>query len=54
MIEGLTACFAGLLDPRVTRRCDRRLIDVRVIAVSACAESWCRARCRDASQSCAI
>src|SRR4051812_133850 len=43
MIEDLTACFAGLVDPRVTRRCDHRLIDILVIAVSAvidCAESW--------------
>ena len=43
MIEDLTACFDGLADPRVTRRCDHRLIDILVIAVSAviaCAESW--------------
>src|SRR5918993_782416 len=43
MIEGLAACFAGLADPRATRRCDHRLIDILVIAVSAviaCAESW--------------
>jgi predicted transposase YbfD/YdcC len=43
MIEGLTACFAGLADPRATRRCDHRLIDILVIAVCAviaCAESW--------------
>ena len=43
MIEGLTACFDGLADPRVTRQCDHRLIDILVIAVSAviaCAESW--------------
>src|SRR3954451_20269143 len=43
MIEGLTACFDGLVDPRVTRRCDHRLIDILMIAVSAviaCAESW--------------
>src|SRR5919205_3677630 len=43
MIEGLTRCFAGLADPRATRRCDHRLIDVLVIAVCAviaCAESW--------------
>src|ERR671910_610309 len=43
MIEGLAACFAGLADPRVTRRCDHRLIDILVIAaiaVIACAESW--------------
>src|SRR5215211_2344588 len=40
MIEDLTACFEGLVDPRVTRRCDHRLIDILVIAVSACAESW--------------
>src|SRR3954469_17590681 len=43
MIEDLTACFDGLVDPRVTRRCDHRLIDILIIAVSAviaCAESW--------------
>ena len=43
MIEDLTACFDGLVDPRVTRQCDHRLIDILVIAVSAviaCAESW--------------
>jgi predicted transposase YbfD/YdcC len=43
MIEGLAACFAGLADPRETRRCDHRLIDILVItvcAVIACAESW--------------
>ena len=43
MIEGLAACFAGLADPRATRRCDHRLIDTLVIAVCAviaCAESW--------------
>src|SRR5918997_6115390 len=43
MIEGLTACFVGLADPRATRRCDHRLIDILVIAVCAviaCAESW--------------
>src|SRR5215207_2357141 len=43
MIKDLTACFDGLADPRVTRRCDHRLIDILVIAVSAviaCAESW--------------
>src|SRR3954468_22169573 len=43
MIEDLTACFDGLADPRVTRQCDHRLIDILVIAVSAviaCAESW--------------
>src|SRR3982750_3495174 len=43
MIENLTACFDGLVDPRVTRRCDHRLIDILMIAVSAviaCAESW--------------
>src|ERR671917_2758752 len=42
MIEGLAACFAGLADPRATRRCDHRLIDILVIAVCAvigCAES---------------
>ena len=43
MIEGLAACFVGLADPRATRRCDHRLIDILVIAVCAviaCAESW--------------
>src|SRR5215207_8598070 len=43
MIKDLTACFDGLADPRVTRQCDHRLIDILVIAVSAviaCAESW--------------
>ena len=43
MIEGLAACFAGLADPRETRRCDHRLIDILAIAVCAviaCAESW--------------
>jgi predicted transposase YbfD/YdcC len=43
MIQGLTACFTGLEDPRATRRCDHRLIDILVIAVCAviaCAESW--------------
>src|SRR5512133_1517589 len=43
MIEDLTACFDGLVDPQVTRRCDHRLIDILIIAVSAviaCAESW--------------
>src|SRR5918998_1591100 len=43
MIENLTACFDGLVDPRVTRRCDHQLIDILVIAaiaVIACAESW--------------
>src|SRR3954468_6540343 len=43
MIEGLAACFAGLEDPRETRRCDHQLIDILVIAVCAviaCAESW--------------
>jgi predicted transposase YbfD/YdcC len=43
MIEGIAACFAGLADPRATRRCDHRLIDILVIAacaVIACAESW--------------
>src|ERR687894_340900 len=43
MIEGLAACFAGLADPRATRRCDHRLTDILVIAVCAviaCAESW--------------
>ena len=43
MIKDLTACFDGLVDPRVTRRCNHRLIDILMIAVSAviaCAESW--------------
>src|SRR3712207_6685119 len=43
MIEGLAACFAGLADPRATRRCDHRLIDILAIAVCAviaCAEGW--------------
>ena len=43
MIEGLAACFAGLVDPRETRRCDHLLIDILAIAVCAviaCAESW--------------
>jgi len=42
-MEGLAACFAGLADPRETRRCDHQLIDILVIAVCAviaCAESW--------------
>ena len=42
-MEGLAACFAGLADPRETRRCDHRLIDILAIAVCAviaCAESW--------------
>jgi hypothetical protein len=43
MIESLAACFTGLEDPRVTRRCDHQLVDILVIAVCAviaCAESW--------------
>src|SRR6058998_3662161 len=43
MIEDLTACFDGLVDPRATRRCDHQLIDILVIAAIAaiaCAESW--------------
>ena len=43
MIEGLTACFDGLADPRLTHQCDHRLIDILVIAgsaVIACAERW--------------
>src|SRR5690348_18364840 len=43
MIEGLMACFVGIADPRATRRCDHRLVDILVIAacaVIACAESW--------------
>ena len=43
MVEDSTACFAGLVDPGVMRRCDHRLTDILMIAVSACAESWCRA-----------
>ena len=42
MMEGRAACFTGLADPRETRRCDHRLIDILVIAVCAviaCAES---------------
>src|SRR5919107_3558876 len=43
MIKDLTACFDGLTDPRITRQCDHRLIDILVIAVGAviaCVESW--------------
>src|SRR5918911_1783897 len=43
MIEGRAVCFAGLADPRETRRCAHQLIDILVIAVCAviaCAESW--------------
>ena len=40
MIENLTACFDGLVDPHITRKCDHRLIDILVIAAIACAESW--------------
>src|SRR3954447_17832226 len=43
MIKDLTTCFDGLVDPRVTRRCDHQLIDILMIAaiaVIACAESW--------------
>src|SRR5215212_1810526 len=43
MIDGFAACFAGLADPRATRRCDHQLIDILAIAVCAviaCAESW--------------
>ncbi len=43
MMEGLAACFTELADPRETRRCDHRLIDILAIAVCAviaCAESW--------------
>ncbi len=35
MIEGLAACFAGLEDPRETRRCDHQLVDILVIVVCA-------------------
>jgi hypothetical protein len=38
MIGGLAACFTGLVDPRATRRCDHRLIDILVIAVIACVD----------------
>src|SRR5919199_4205945 len=43
MVEGLASCFTGLEDPRETRRCDHRLVDILAIAVCAvvaCAESW--------------
>src|SRR4051794_39788410 len=43
MIEGLASRFAGLEDPRETRRCDHRLVDILAIAVCAvvaCAEIW--------------
>src|SRR4051812_12884232 len=40
MIENLTACFDGIADPRVTRQCDHRPIDILVSAVIACTESW--------------
>jgi len=43
MVEGLAARFAGLVDPRETRRCDHQLIDILAIAVGAviaCAASW--------------
>jgi len=33
MLEGLAACFAGLADPRETRRCDHQLIDIPLIPV---------------------
>src|SRR3712207_2655971 len=42
-IDNLTPCFDGLVDPRVTRRRDDRLIEILAIAVSAviaCAGSW--------------
>ena len=45
MIEGLAACFAGLADPRATRRCDHRLIDILAIAV--CAVIACAESCED-------
>ena len=35
MIENLTTCFDGLVDPRMTRKCDHRLIDILVIAAIA-------------------
>src|SRR5215208_4229871 len=43
MIQGLTACFTGLEDPRETSRCDHQLIDILVFAVCAviaCEASW--------------
>ena len=43
MIEGLAGCFTGLEDPRETRGCDHRLVDILLIAVCAVvarAESW--------------
>src|ERR687885_1030677 len=43
MVEGLASCFTGLEDPRETRRCDHRLVDILAIAVcaiAACAENW--------------
>jgi DDE_Tnp_1-associated len=43
MNKDLTARFSGLVDLRVTRRCDHWLIDILVIAVSAViayAASW--------------
>src|SRR3712207_6673785 len=43
MIEALAAWFTGLGDPRETRRCDHRLVDILVIAICAAiarAESW--------------
>src|SRR5215218_1351578 len=43
MIEGLAACFAGLADPRETKRRDHQLVGILAIAVCAviaCAESW--------------
>src|SRR4051794_17077542 len=43
MVDGLTAHFTGLADPRQTSRCDHRLVDILAIAVCAvvaCAESW--------------
>ena len=40
MIENLTTCFDGLIAPRMTFRCNHRLIDILMIAAIACAESW--------------
>jgi hypothetical protein len=44
MIEGLTACFDWLVDPRATRRCDHQLIDILVIASIAVIACAARAR----------
>ncbi len=42
-VEGLTRCFAGLDDPRVTGRCDHQLLDIvaiTILAVLCGAEDW--------------